>query len=96
MKGYLGGEYPFADLLVQAAADAINEETRRELSGEDPTGGHGYFAPGIVAAVAVLRKLGHDGAAPPVCEPCGPRCPACLADLIVQSWCSPPSLKEKR
>lgn len=50
-----------ANRLVKAAADAISAEECRFLGGHGPTGGHAYFAPGAVAAAAVLRELAKGG-----------------------------------
>jgi hypothetical protein len=43
--------------LVHVAAHAISDEEVSVLSGEVPTGGHGYYGPGIVATAAMLRVL---------------------------------------
>lgn len=41
--------------LTRAVADAIAAEERRDLGGDPPTGGHGYYGGAIVAVVATLR-----------------------------------------
>jgi hypothetical protein len=41
--------------LIGNVADAISREENRALSGDDPTGGHGYYATALEAVVATLR-----------------------------------------
>lgn len=57
---------------VEALADRLVKRGWRRVT-EDPD---------VQTAAPVLEQLGHDGAGPPVCEPCGPHCPACLAAAL--------------
>jgi hypothetical protein len=66
--------------LIRAAATAVSHEECRQLAGEDPTGGHGFYAAGIVAAQAVLRALSE--ATPPANEHVVDVDFGVLADLI--------------
>lgn len=43
--------------LVREVANTISLEEMQTLGGAAPTGGHGFYAPGVVATKAVLRWL---------------------------------------
>jgi hypothetical protein len=66
--------------MVRAAATAVSQEEVRQLAGDNPTGGHGFYAAGIVAAQAVLRALAD--AVPGTAEYTVELDFAALADLI--------------